>query len=47
MSNKLNLKYHEGMSLEQFQYSNYGFSLTRAQKYTALSQWVWLNKNAK
>jgi len=45
MANKLNVKYNIGMSIALFEYKNYGFNITRKQKYMAISQWIWCKKN--
>lgn len=45
MVNKLNVKYQDGWNLEQFQYANYGSSVTKEQKSTALAQFRWCLQN--
>ena len=40
-------KYTKGMTLEQFIYCNYGFSVTTEQKRTAFSDYIKLSTNAK
>ena len=45
MDNKLGLKYEAGWSLSMFTYKNYGFTTTKAQRFTAQSQWYLLIQN--
>ena len=45
MPNQLNVKYHVGMTLEQFRYANYGFSLTKGDGRKAFAQFIWCLNN--
>ena len=43
--NKIRVKYQDGWSYDNFEYQNYGSSITREQKRTCFAQWNWCIKN--
>jgi hypothetical protein len=47
MENALGVKYEDGWDLSMFTYKNYGFTTTKAQRFTAQSQFYWLIQNVK